>query len=206
MTARQGRVFVVKKLPTRVPDLIAAVRVILAASKGNPAVKSPNPSLAKLGALVEALAKAQVAARSNARGTAAARDVALSALRAGVTTFQGWVQEQADADPENAVSFIESTGLHTRAPSTRRKAGFDVRPGLVSGTLIVEVKAPAKRASYLWEWSDDEGETWHRAPATMQAKTTLRGLPVGKYVSLRWRAVTRTGEGDWSEPVTVLVR
>jgi hypothetical protein len=206
MTARQNRVFVARKLPTRVPDLIVAVRAIIAASKKNAAVKSSNPSMAKLGSLVDALQKAETAARSNTRGTAAARDVALSALRAGVTTFQGWVQEQADADPETAASFIATTGLRTRAPSTRRKAPFTATPGRVSGTLDVEVKAPAKRAGYVWEWSADGGQTWHRAPVTVQSRTTLKGLPVGKYVAVRWRAVTKTGEGDWSEPITVLVK
>jgi len=39
----------------------------------------------------------------------------------------------------------------------------------------------------------------------MQAKTTLRGLPVANHVAVRWRAVTKMGERDWSEPITVLV-
>jgi hypothetical protein len=144
--------------------------------------------MAKLGALVDALAKAETAARSNTQGTAAARNVALSALQAGVTAFQGWVQEQADEDPENAGSFIAGTGLRTRAPSTRRKAAVTVDPGRVSGTLDVVVKAPAKRAGYVWEWSDDGRQTWNRAPVTVQSRTTLEGLPVG------------------SEPITVLVK
>jgi len=44
MTARQGRVFVARKLPNSVPDLISDVRAIIAASKRVPAAKSSNPS------------------------------------------------------------------------------------------------------------------------------------------------------------------
>jgi hypothetical protein len=206
MTKKQGRVFVARGLPTRVPELIARVRVILAMSKKVPAAKSSNPPLAKLASLVDALAKAETATLTRTRGLADKRDVVLSELRGAVGAYAGWAQEQGDADPEHAASFFESLGLYTRAPSTRKKANFTVRPGRVSGTLIAEVKAPAKRAGYDWQWSDDGGAEWHRVSGTVKAKKTLEGVPVGKYVSVRWRPVLKTGQGDWSEAITVLVK
>ena len=36
--------------------------------------------------------------------------------------------------------------------------------------------------------------------------TTIAGLPVGEYVEFCFRVATKTGEGDWSEPITVLVK
>jgi hypothetical protein len=63
-----------------------------------------------------------------------------------------------------------------------------------------------KRATYEWEWSVDGGKTRNAAPKTLHAKTTIVGLPVGTYVPFRYRAVTKTGVGDWSDPITVLVK
>jgi hypothetical protein len=45
-----------------------------------------------------------------------------------------------------------------------------------------------------------------RSPCTLQAKTTLTGLPVGSTVEFRYRPVVKTGEGDWSQTVTLVIR
>jgi hypothetical protein len=39
----------------------------------------------------------------------------------------------------------------------------------------------------------------------MQAKTTIAGLTVGTTVYVRHRPVTKTGPGDWSQPVSMTV-
>ena len=80
-------------------------------------------------------------------------------------------------------------------PSGRepRPAGFAQEPA-------------GRRASYEWQWSGDGGKTWTNVPATLQAKTTVLGLPSGTVLQFRVRAVTRTGEGDWSQVVSVLVK
>jgi hypothetical protein len=41
---------------------------------------------------------------------------------------------------------------------------------------------------------------------TLQAKTTIAGLVPGSTAQFKYRAVTRTGEGDWSQPVSLLVQ
>jgi hypothetical protein len=44
------------------------------------------------------------------------------------------------------------------------------------------------------------------ATGTLQAKTTILGLTPGATVTFRYRGVTKTGEGDWSQLVTVIVK
>jgi len=39
----------------------------------------------------------------------------------------------------------------------------------------------------------------------MQAKTTVAGLTPGASVQFRYRPATKSGEGDWSQPVTLIV-
>jgi hypothetical protein len=44
------------------------------------------------------------------------------------------------------------------------------------------------------------------APVTLQAKTTIMGLTPGATVTFRYRGVTKTGEGDWSQLITFIVK
>jgi hypothetical protein len=67
-------------------------------------------------------------------------------------------------------------------------------------------RSAGDRASYQWAWSTDGGKAWRLAPATLQAKSVLTGLPPASICSFRYRAVTKSGEMDWSEPVSILVR
>jgi hypothetical protein len=206
MTKRQNKVFVAMNLPVGVNALIVKARAIITASTNNPYFPNPNPSMAKLGALVEAAATAQAATLTRATGTASARDTAVTALRGGLTTFSVYVQEQADATPELAAAIITSAGFDVRKASTRRKRLFTAKPGRVPGSVDVAVKALVKTASYNWEWSANGGKTWNRSPNTLQADTTITGLPIGETVLIRYRRVTKAGEGDWSEPISVVVK
>jgi hypothetical protein len=63
-----------------------------------------------------------------------------------------------------------------------------------------------QRASYEWQYSTDGGKTWIAAPVTIQAKTTVAGLVPAATVLFKYRPVTRTGEGNWSEPVSLIVQ
>ncbi|HEY8039544.1 MAG TPA: fibronectin type III domain-containing protein [Polyangiaceae bacterium] len=205
MTKRQNRAFVVTGWPTSIPALVMRVRAVIVASTGNPFLPEPRPSLAKLRAAVSALERAETATATRAQGTKALRDAAHTALLDALRIFKAYVQERADANPEQAETIITSAGLNVRKPTTRVKSPFVAKQGL-SGTMHLEVKAPAKRASYQWEWRVAGTARWTRAEPTIQAKTTITGLPIGTYVDFRFRTVTKAGESDWSEPLTVLVK
>jgi hypothetical protein len=75
----------------------------------------------------------------------------------------------------------------------------------VSGSVQLVARAAGDRAAHRWAWSSDGGVTWRDAPTTMQARTELAGLPVGKACSFRVRVVTTDVEQDWSPPVSMVV-
>jgi len=206
MTRRQNRAFVVLDLPSRVPELIVFARAALVAATNNPLLPNPRPPLATIEAAIVALQNAEVDKETRTRGTAAVRDVAESKLRAVMRAYGSYVQDQADADPDHAQTIIASSGFRARKASSRKKLPFTAEPGEISGTVDLWVKAPSKRAMYHWQWRVVGAANWNRAPNTMQADTTIAGLPVGQYVEFCFRVVTKTGEGDWSEPITVLVK
>jgi hypothetical protein len=206
MSIVQNRVFVVLNLPLPVPELIKAARAIIAALTGNAHLPDPNPSIATLAASVTALDTAETATQTRAHGTVAVRNAARSTLLADLRALKGYVQQQADANPEQGTTIILSAGMAVRKATSRAKAPFAVKSGAVSGSVLLEAKAAGRRAAYDWEWSADGGKTWTAAPSTLQAKTTIVGLPVGTTVQFRFRAIVKSGEGDWSQPLALVVR
>jgi hypothetical protein len=83
---------------------------------------------------------------------------------------------------------------------------FAAKPAAVSGSVILHAVSAARRASYEWQYSTDGGKTWVQAPGTLQTKTTIAGLTPGVTVTFRYRALTKTGEGDWSLPTQIMVK
>jgi hypothetical protein len=206
MTRRQNRIFVSRKLPSKVPDLIARVRHIVSCSTNNAYFPDPTPPLAEITTAVDELYEAQVATLTRAKGTNSLRDEKLKVVRSLVGAYATYVQLQADANPDEAGSIIESSGFFIRAASTRKKLPFNVKQGRVSGTADVEILGVAKRASYEHRWSADGGKTWQPGGHTNKTKITITGLPVGVVVLFCFRPCTKTGEGDWSEPFAFLVK
>jgi hypothetical protein len=206
MTRRQNRTFVALKMPTKVPDYIALMRSVIAAATNNSSLPDARPLVAGLRAAVEKLAARQVSSLTRAVGTASARDEAFVVARQAMQTYQQYVQQKADADPEEAASIITGAGLRVRLPSSRRKSLFAARPGLRSGEVVLEAKAPSKRTRYEWEASSDGGQTWVSRGKTLQSKTTIDELPVGEYAHFRYRVLTKDGLSDWSDPLEVLVK
>jgi hypothetical protein len=207
MTARSKQLAAATGLrrKMKVNDLIGAVRAIVATGRKNPALPKPFPALDRLEKALDVLEAAQVAAMSRAVGTVPARNMAAGQVFAALAQYKSAVQKVANADPANAATIIVNSGLRLRRESTRRKALFSVKRGPVSRSLVAEIKAIAKRASYGWEVSLDGGKTWIRVRTTLPTKTVISDLPLGKYVQIRCRPFTKSGPGDWVGPITALV-
>jgi hypothetical protein len=206
MTIIQHRSFVVLKLPLPVPQLLKVAQAIIAALTNNALLPSPNPPLAALTAAVQKLDAAETATKTRAPGTVALRNLARVALLADLHTLKAYVQQVADANPDNAEAIITSAGMTVRKAPLRTKAQFAAKAGPISGTVHLVARAAAVRSAYEWEWSSDGGKTWTGVAATLQAKTTITGLPANTSCQFRYKAVTKTGEGDWSLPVVLLVK
>ena len=205
-TSKPNRVIAVLKLPLSVPQLIKMAQAIIAALTGNLHIPTPNPPLPMLTTAVDKLVIDEAATKTRAAGTVATRDVSRTALVSLLHASKANVQQQADLNPEQAAAIIASAAMGTRKATTRTKAPFVAKPGLVSGTVKLVVKAAAVRASYEWEWSADGGKTWTAVLPTLQAKTEIPGLPIATVAQFRYRATTKAGAGDWSQPTALLVK
>lgn len=200
------RTLVASKLPVRTSDLIRTGHAIIVAMSNNPHFPNPNPPLATLTASLTALDTAQTATKTRAQGTVAARNAARLQFISDLHAAKAYVQQVADANPEQAEAIITSAGMAVRKAPARVTPDFAATPGAVSGQAKLRVKSAGARACYDWEWSADGAKTWTTVPSTLQARTVIGGLPVATNVLFRVRAVTKTGEGDWSQPTGLLIK
>lgn len=189
-------------LPRKVSDLVAYATRVVQAMTGNPAFPTPTPPLAVVSAAIGELQAAETAALARTKGAVTARNEKRVAL---LQQLKGYIQATADAAPENGGSIIESAGIALRKVPTHAARASAATPGAVSGSAVVTAAVAARRAAYDWEYSVDGGKTWVAAPGTLRARTTITGLPPATTVQFRHRAVTTDGQGDWSQPTSLLV-
>ncbi len=205
-TKSTPRAIVVLKLPGSVPALITMAKAIIQAMTANAAFATPQPALADVATATTNLQTSEAAALARTKGAVATRDQQKVTLVALLRELGTYVQHQADANAESATAIIQGAGMNVRKTAVRKPRVFAAAPGAVSGTVKLETSSAGHRASYEWQYSLDGGKTWLVAPSTLQAKTIILGLTPGVSVMFKYRAVTKTGEGDWSQPVTIIVK
>ncbi len=193
-------------LPKTVPALISYAEQVVKAMTNNPSFPTPAPTLAVISQAIDDLQAAEAAALSRTKGAVQARNDKRTALVKLLETLKTYVQNVADTNNETAPTVIKSAGLAVRKSPTRRPHVFAVQEGSISGSVKLSTPSAGARSSYLWQYSADGGKTWVDVPGTVQAKTTVAGLPAGTTVQFRYRAITKTGQGDWSAPVSFLVK
>jgi hypothetical protein len=94
--------------------------------------------------------------------------------------------------------------MDVKKVSPRQKNRLEVRQGDLSGQVELIAAFAARKALYMWQWSVDQ-VVWNDLPMTFDTKTGMSGLtPVTRYY-FRYRTFTKSGEGDWSQVVSLLV-
>src|ERR1700690_283555 len=192
-------------LPKSVPALIVYAQGIVKRMTGNPSFPSPTPTLAAVTAAIDDLQAAEAAALARTKGAAAVRNDKRAALLVLLQQLRGYIQTTADAGQANGASIIESAGVAVRKTPTHTARAFAAKSGPLSGAATLVAASAGHRASYEWQYSSDGGKTWVTAPTTLPANTRVSGLPLGSTVYFKYRPVTKTGEGNWSEPVSLIV-
>lgn len=192
------------RLPRRVKDIIAFAKSVATAMTNNPSFPSPNPPLATFEADIAALDTAEAGVLARTKGAAQTRNVKLAAVRADLEQQKAYVQHVADTNPSSGESIIESAGMFVRTVTLHPKSELSAKQGAVSGTAHLVAKAAGHRAGYEWQSSTDQ-KAWTPLPVTLQAKTDVSSLTPGTTYSFRIRPVTKDGEGNWSQVVSLLV-
>ena len=201
-----GRSIAVLKLSHRIKNIITFAQSVAEAMTSNTSFPSPNPPLATFQADITALSNAEAAVLARTKGAVQDRNAKLAVLKTDLENLKAYVQTVADAaNPTNAASIVESAGMTVRKVTLHDKPALAVKQGSVSGSVNLASKAAAHRAAYGWQYSTDQ-KTWTSLPETLQAKTGVSGLTAGTVYYFRVQALTKTGEGDWSQIVSLMVK
>jgi hypothetical protein len=198
------RTSAVLKLPARKSLVTAFTTSVVNAMTGNASFPSPTPPLATVSADLAAYEAAEALVITRVKGAVVTRNEKYSLLHADLQHLMAYVQVVADGSPATAQSVIESAGFYIRKTASRIKSGFAALPGDVPGSVKLVAKAVSRRASYEWQLSTDQ-KTWTNAPVTLQAKTVIVGLTSATVYFFRFRGVTLSGEGAFSQVVQILV-
>jgi hypothetical protein len=201
-----NRSLVTLSLPRSIPALITYTQAVLVAMTNNANFPTPLPALSAVSAALTALQSAESQAISRIKGAVVVRNDKKAALVTLLQQLRSYIQTTADANSENSAAIIKSSGLPLKKVPVHKPRVFTIKPGAVSGSVEMVAASAARRASYLWGYSTDGGKTWIEVGPTLQAKTTVSGLPVGTTVQFRYRGVTKTGAADWSQPTSFLVK
>jgi len=204
MTAATKHVCAVLKLPARVKNVGAYAQNIVTSCTGNAFFPNPSPTLVVLEADITAFNAAEALVLNRTKGAAESRNAKLATLKADLEHLMDYVQGIADATPASAEAIILSAGMAVRKIGSHIKGPLTVEQGAGSGDAKLTAKAVASRASYEWQYSSDQ-KTWTDAPTTLQSKTDILGLTPGTMYFFRFRGTTKTGEGDWSQVVSLLM-
>jgi hypothetical protein len=194
------------RLPRLNKPFITFAKAVHDHLKDNPSFPTPSPTLAVFAADIKAFDEAETKAATKAKGTAEIRNAKRRKVKEDLLHLRDYVQNvvEAQATVRDGASLIESAFMSVRQSSKRSRAELSAKNAEVSGTVVLDAKAVARTAAYYWQYSLDR-QTWTSVPETIQAKTVIAGLtPATKYY-FRFRALTRTGETDFSQVVSLLV-
>lgn len=197
----------VLSLPRSAKELLTVGKAVHDAMANNPSFPSPNPPLNVFKAKLNALDEAETKAAARTWGAAMARDAIKKEVVNDLYHLRDYVQGVAEKIPlpETAAAVITSAFMRVKKVPQRVVPPLTAKNTGVPGQVALAAKTVAPVASYYWEYSCDQ-ESWTPVPETLKASTTIDGLPWAKVSYFRFRALTRTGRGDYSPVVSLLVQ
>jgi len=194
-------------LPKPARKLLTFGKAVHDAMAGNASFSSPNPPLDVFKANLDALDDAETKAATRTKGAALERNAMKKQVTNDLYHLRDYVQGVAEKIPipEAAAAVITSAFMRIRKVPQRIKPALTAKNTGVPGQVALAAKTVAQVATYYWEHSPDQ-VTWTSVPETIKASTTVDGLPWAKVSYFRFRALTRTGKGDYSQVVSLLVQ
>ena len=203
---KPSRKRVALKLPVKNADFIVRAQTVHDTMAANTStLPSPKPALTVLGADIGTLIAKEAATKARTPGAAADRDAARKVVTDDLNEERAYVETLVNADPEHGVQIAAAAAMTLTALPSRNKSDLAVKHGAVTGSVHVVAKAQKGAKANEWQCSTDGGKTWTDLPTTTKASTTVQNLTAGVTMHFRHRPVTKTGVGDWSQPVSTLV-
>jgi hypothetical protein len=173
---------------------------------------APTPTMAIFLALLTSYEQSQQATLMRTKGATAKRNAAAALLVTAIESETNMVQGLCDANPEQAMVYIDGAGMYaektgehpkeiltaTANPATPGVVALDANAKMLTG-------GSRKRPQFNWQMSPNGGTTIVNLPSTPLHNTEVQNVPL---LATSWFRVSVTlGKvtGAWSQWVSVFV-
>ncbi len=191
-----------------IPKKIEKARQVVKAMSANPVFVNPLPGLATVTTATDELESAYNDAQNGGPAQTAVMYAKEAKLDRLLTQLGNYVEIIADGDE----AIILAAGINVKGKGVRQANKFTVTDGDQEGEAIL-VTPVKPRASYVWQRSVDplpteppeaaNGSKWEQIGITTVATLTVDSLMPGTKYWFRVAPVTNTGQGLWSDPISL---
>ncbi len=190
-----------------VATVIATVESIVLKMTTNTNFTTPTPTLTTVTGLKDDLKAAAADAANGSKAAKALVKVKLRSLKLSMKTLRAYVETIANANALTAEQVALSSGMGVKAVTPRQKRIFTVLNTDILGA--VKVFCPRKKGDVAFEFEytttpADERSYVSTGPKA-SATRTVPDLESVKEYWFRWAAITKTGRGSWSDPISITV-
>lgn len=200
MKNRYSKVTAILKADKKVTLFINQCLDIVNHMSGNEGFINPPVAYADVITAIKNLRYAEDMARMRTIGAAQERDNQKENVMKFMRRIHLFIQELADeAKTEKmAKELILASGFSIKKSSYYPKSIFSVKQDLSTGELILRAKSAGKRATYEWQVSVNNGESFVNLPATLKARTVVSDFIPYQKIHFRFRSLTQNGLSEWS--------
>ena len=174
-----------------------------------------TPPFAQMAAFLNAITDYNTAIKNceiNVLGCIGAKKEAKTALYGILKNALSYVNNLAWNLQSAAEEIITGAKMHMKQTRVKDKPDFAVRQGSGTGTVVldciaVRVNAKYVKATYNWQYSEDNGVTWIAFPDTQAAKMNAEDIVVNVPLKFRKRSNSqKTGTSEWCTPIVFTVK
>jgi len=169
----------------------------------------PHPTLASITPLINTLETAYENALGGSKIATLALKSAEIAYDNAITELSHYVEDRANADPNNGETIIVSAAMIMKAKTPKTIPTFSVKNNVLTGSIDVKVKA-TKGALYIFQTSPDPvppatALVWTQASVGSKCKVTISGLTPAKKMWVRFALLIKGVQQDWSDGVSIVI-
>lgn len=197
------------KLP--VPKKIETSRKIVRSVGAAPYFTTPLPPLAEVTTATDELETASIAAQSGGPAQTAIMHDKEAILDSKLTQLGNYVEIIANGED----TIILAAGMDVKGKASRQPNKFTIVHGDHEGEAILQTPV-TPRASYVWQKSVDplpmdnptsaNASKWEQFAITTIATATIGELVPGTRYWFRVAPITSSGQGLWSDPISMIAQ
>lgn len=185
--------------------VIKIVNAIVTKMTGNVNFTTPNPTLPSITTQVGVVSTALSNATN--KPTRAVLAVQLRLLMLMMTTLRAYVQTVANVNAETAEAVVLSSGMDVKKITPRQKRIFNVVNTLISGTVKAGCPKVKGGRAYAFQYTStpEDPKSMISAGILPAAECTVEDLVSGTEYTFYYASITKTGQSDWSDGISIVV-